>query len=174
MVSGSQGVIYSKLSIYLNSLRDHLHPFSIATNIIQSDRARLDTVLLTLAKLHHVFSQVTNIDDDTRELVQSNLEKRWKRLGPDREVFILAVAFNPYLKTRCFRASNPALTAGALSLMFCRVFHRLMGQQPNSELVAAFDKYIRGLGRWSDASLQLDDWRQRAALDVSTILQIYL
>ena len=124
-------------------------------------------MLLTLGKLYEIFANPLIADAETRQLVHSHLEHRWKKYGGrDREIFILAVVFNPYVKTRAFRTDNPALSQGQLSLMFARTFRRLMGQAPNSALMSAFDKYLAGLGRWSDDSLQLAAWRQIALLEV--------
>ncbi|KAI0739535.1 hypothetical protein C8Q80DRAFT_1274601 [Daedaleopsis nitida] len=39
--------------------------------------------------------------------------------------------------------------------MFSHVFEHMMGQKPNAALSAAFQKYLRSVGRWLAESLQL-------------------
>ncbi|KZT64568.1 hypothetical protein DAEQUDRAFT_678347, partial [Daedalea quercina L-15889] len=58
----------------LKRLSDHLRPLAIATNLFQSDDVRLDIVLITLAKLYHIFSD-PHLELSVRRAVLSSLEK---------------------------------------------------------------------------------------------------
>lgn len=80
---------------------------------------------------------------------------------------ILALVMNPYVRQDCFDERNPALTSGELSKMFTRVYKRIMQQEPDVFLLAAFDDYIQRIGRWSDSALQLDLWKTAAEMQVS-------
>ena len=148
------------------SLQNHLRPFTVAINAIQSDRARLDTVLVTLAKLYHIYMDPINFNNDTRQSVHEALEKCWQRPGDDCEVFILAAILNPFIRCKPFNTRNPVFTLGELSKMFEHVFKYFMGQSPNIVLKAAFDAYINNVGCWSDYSLQVNNRQQAAALEV--------
>lgn len=125
-------------------------------------------MLIVLGKLFNTFSTDSGpeFDETTCQDTIAHLEKRWNRLEGDREVFILALIFNPYVRTKCFNPRNPATTPGELASMFERVFKRLMGQTPDSSLMHAFDSYLNNIGRWSDASLRLSEWKDRANMEV--------
>ncbi|KAI0362751.1 hypothetical protein OH77DRAFT_1379925, partial [Trametes cingulata] len=149
----------------LKSLRKHLEPLAVATNITQSDRTRLDDVLLTLGKLYTIYSDASEFDRETSQLMVDKLETRWRKQGSNREVFILAMVFNPYVRKDCFNPQNPALTPGELLNMFCRVYRRMMQQEPNLELIVAFEEYLGRVGRWSDEALHLPKWKAQAELE---------
>ncbi|RPD67868.1 hypothetical protein L226DRAFT_527591 [Lentinus tigrinus ALCF2SS1-7] len=134
------------------NLRNHLLPFVITTDITQSNHVHLDTAVLTLAMLFHI-----------------HLEKRWLQLGPDCEVFLITLVLNPYIRDRCFRQNNPAVSKGELSLMFKCVFTRLMEQKPNSALIIAFNNYLAGIGQFLSSSLQLDQWWDTAIKERTNI-----
>lgn len=51
--------------------------------------------------------------------------------------------------------------------MFTRVYKRIMQQEPDVLLLAAFDDYVQRLGRWTDSALQLDLWKTAAEMQVS-------
>ena len=123
---------------------------------------------MVLGKLFNTFSTEggPEFDTATRQDTIMHIEKRWNRLEGDREVFVLALVFNPYIRTRCFNPRNPATTPGELTSMFERVFERLMGETPDIALMEAFDSYLNNIGRWSDASLRLSEWKKRAEMEV--------
>ena len=143
----------------------------MAINITQADDTRLDTVLITLGKLFQIFSDpLRPLREDVRNVVLTRLEARWGNLGSDREIFILALVLNPYVRTSCFQQSNRNLTEGALLDMFERVFKRVMQRDPDSELMIAFGDYIARVGRWSDNTMRLSMWREQAVREVCASL----
>ncbi|KAI0363378.1 hypothetical protein BV20DRAFT_928038, partial [Pilatotrama ljubarskyi] len=143
-------------------LRRHLEPFAIATNVTQSDCTRLDDILIILGKLFAVFADVSTFDRETSLLMTAKLEARWLKQGVNREVFILALTLNPFIRRDCFNPRNPALTPGALVNMFSRVYRWMMQQEPNYELTVAFEEYLSRVGRWSDVSMGLPALKKKA------------
>ena len=95
------------LTILNDSVHSHLKPLVIAVNTTQANNACLDTVLLTLGQLYHIFLD-SQYEPDVIRTIHESLEKRWKRT--DQEVFILAVVLKPYLCRKCFRSNNIATT----------------------------------------------------------------
>ncbi|EPQ49944.1 hypothetical protein GLOTRDRAFT_23281, partial [Gloeophyllum trabeum ATCC 11539] len=124
----------------LRVVQRHLEPFAIAANVTQANNARLDVVLMTLANLYRVFSDPT-----------------------EREVFLLALVLNPYVRTRCFNRRNPLVTPGSLWQMVQRQFHRMFGEDPDAEFEITFTEYIKNIGEFSDAAMDLDGKKKRAA-----------
>ncbi|KAI0763741.1 hypothetical protein BD413DRAFT_579730 [Trametes elegans] len=133
----------------LHSLYKHLAPFSIATNIAQADNTRLDTILLTLGKLAHIFSD--------------------PKVGDDREIFILALLFNPYVCHDCFNSANSALTVASLRRIFKCMFRRMMQHEPDVQVMQAFSDYLACVGQWSDESMMLQNWRKQAVYKGTSI-----
>lgn len=88
----------------------HLEPLAKAANATQSDCARLDVVLVTLANLFHYFSSAQGLDATAAAAVLESLERRWANV--DQDVFILAVVFNPYIRLSCFAEGSPFRTPG--------------------------------------------------------------
>ncbi|KAI0771477.1 ribonuclease H-like domain-containing protein [Trametes elegans] len=158
----------------LHSLYKHLAPFSIATNIAQADNTRLDTILLTLGKLACIFSDPVEIDPRTRTTILTLLEDRWKKVGDNREIFILALLFNPYVRRDCFNSANPALTVASLWRIFKRVFRRMMQREPDVQVMRAFSDYLARVGQWSDESMMLQDWRKQAVYEAGTNRSCYV
>ncbi|KAI8995600.1 hypothetical protein BD414DRAFT_479987 [Trametes punicea] len=46
--------------------------------------------------------------------------------------------------------------------MFKRLFHQVMQQNADFEVMQAFSDYLSRVGRWSDESMSLKDWKTRA------------
>ena len=150
------------------SVRDHIEPLAIAANATQGDNARLDVVLLTLANLYHTY---TTFDESVRTTMHRSLEKRWKKTGKERELYILAVIFNPFLRrTRPFRPNNPRLTPQALWTMFRENYKRMFKIEErltDPSLKKSFFDYLAGVGCWSDASMDVEEEIQIAKETVS-------
>ena len=62
------------LTLFADSVRDHLAPLAAAANTIQSDNCRLDTVLIALANLYRMFSD-SKYDLEIRRSILRSLEK---------------------------------------------------------------------------------------------------
>ena len=144
---------YSQLYICTYRLQKHLEPLAIAANVVQADNARLDTVLMTLGSLYGTLSQSSLFDGPVREQLTKSLEKRWAQA--DREVFILAVVLNPYLRTAYFNRRNPGLTEGALWNMLKHVCQYMMGKEPTFTLIEVFTNYLHCIGWYSDEAMAL-------------------
>ncbi|KAJ7753324.1 ribonuclease H-like domain-containing protein, partial [Mycena maculata] len=83
-----------------------LEPLAIAAKCMQAPDAGLDQVLLMLGNLYRIYGS-PEINSRVRSCVRKSLEKRW--LAMEREVFILAVYLNPYIRGSAFSPKNPAL-----------------------------------------------------------------
>ncbi|THU86689.1 hypothetical protein K435DRAFT_607976, partial [Dendrothele bispora CBS 962.96] len=130
----------------IESLRNLLRPFAIAANAIQADNCRLDTVLLIIANLYRIHSQSVTID-----------------ARADRNIFILAVVFNPYIRSKAFNPSNQISTPGRIWLLVRAAFTRFSkGQEPDDEFREAFRDYYGGIGSWSDLNMGLADYHSAA------------
>ncbi|THU98904.1 hypothetical protein K435DRAFT_720273, partial [Dendrothele bispora CBS 962.96] len=129
----------------VESVRDLLRPFAIAVNALQADNCRLDTVLFTLAKLYHIHSQSNST------------------VSTDRDVFILAVVFNPYIRVKAFNPRNILSTPAGLWNLVRQTFKRFSkGEDPNAEFREHFTAYLRNTGQWSDEGMSLKIHRENA------------
>ncbi|KAH9889016.1 ribonuclease H-like domain-containing protein [Cubamyces lactineus] len=120
---------------HLREARDHLEPLAIASNATQGDNARLDVVLVTLASLYLIYSDAS----------------------PERDLYILAVVLNPFLRLAPLRGNNLLLTHKALWQMFKRNYERMMQQRTDNELYSTFLEYFKGVGEWSDKGMGLEE-----------------
>jgi len=85
------------LLIYVERTCSHLEPLTIAANITQASNTRLYHVLMTLANLYRIYSNLNPIkDSDVRDKILASLEKRWA--AADQEPFIAAILLNPFLR----------------------------------------------------------------------------
>ncbi|KAH7869208.1 ribonuclease H-like domain-containing protein, partial [Lentinula edodes] len=131
----------------------HLEPLAIAANILQGDSVRFDHVLLTLGNLYRIFGNLPIEDHEVSHHMQTVFERRWKNC--DQELFILAVFFNPYIRSKCF--NHDTLTQMALMKMAGRIFERLTGQKflGDTGFMIAFQDYYSGIGVFSDGEMCL-------------------
>ncbi|KAL1739260.1 ribonuclease H-like domain-containing protein [Schizophyllum fasciatum] len=145
----------------LKKVKLHLQPLAIAANVTQSDHARLDTVLLTLANLYRVFSD-PSLDPSICTAVHKSLEKRWKKI--DQDIFILAVIFNPYIRTACFPSTSPFCRPGRIRQLVNKCYKRIFNTtvEPNIEFTSALTDYLNGVGSWSAESMDLAGHKARA------------
>jgi hypothetical protein len=123
-------------------IRKILEPLAAAANVTQADHANLGTVLLTLAYLYQVFDDI-DMDEQVRERIQSSIERRWKKV--DREMFILALVFNPYIRTDAFAETSTFRSIGTLYPIVVHAYKRLFNttEEPNAEFRRAFSDYLR-------------------------------
>ncbi|KAI9069277.1 hypothetical protein FKP32DRAFT_1560060, partial [Trametes sanguinea] len=150
----------------------HLRPLAVATNILQADNARLDHVLLVLENLFRLFADPHDFDANTWLLKLGLIEERWRKIAAEHEPFIIALVLNPYIRYDCFNRANPAISGAALWQMFKRVFQRVMQQDAGPEVMKAFSNYLAHVGRWSDDAMMLEEWRQEAAFECSSIIDL--
>ncbi|THU88733.1 hypothetical protein K435DRAFT_556512, partial [Dendrothele bispora CBS 962.96] len=143
------------------SIRNLLKPFAIATNAAQADNCRLDTVLLLLGYLyhHHKYAQ---IDDRIQRTILDSLEKRWKKA--DRDVFVLAIVFNPYIRKKAFNKSSRLSAVAGLRNIAVRTFKRFyQDEEPNLEFRSSFSDYLNEIGKWTNTEMDLNYFREQAA-----------
>ncbi|KAF8062590.1 ribonuclease H-like domain-containing protein [Lyophyllum atratum] len=113
-----------------------LEPLAIAANITQASDTRLDHVLLTLGNF--------------------SLEKRWDKA--DQDIFILAVFFNPFIRSHLFQPN--ALTESQLHSIVEAVFKRFFSRAGDVPLMRAFTDYVREQGEFSRDAMQLDRMKE--------------
>ena len=138
-----------------SSVKTHLEPLAIATNILQSSRTRLDHVLLTLGNLYYVYSS-SAFTSEVRDHMLGRLEFRWgKGAKPDHDVFILAVILNPYVRATCFNREK--LSGQDIINLTTAVFKRLFLSAPGPSFVAALEQYLEWQGEYSSENMGLDE-----------------
>lgn len=72
--------------------------------------------------------------------VTDSIDKRWKKA--DRDIFILAAVFNPYIRGRAFDPSNELATAGRMWSLVRKAFKQFSnGEEPNAQFRDAFSEY---------------------------------
>ncbi|KAI0027258.1 ribonuclease H-like domain-containing protein, partial [Vararia minispora EC-137] len=124
----------------LSHIQEHLAPLAAATNILQSDHCRLDTVLITLANLVRKFSS-------------GRLEKCWAK--QDQDFFILAIILNPWIRVSAFAKDSKYRRGIEVVKLACNVYRRLFQRDPDTEFELAVTAYIHRDGRWSDKEMRL-------------------
>lgn len=146
---------------------------AVAANVTQSASARLDQVLITLARLHWIYSQPP-YDASVRGGIHRSLALRWRK-NADRDVFILAVFLNPYYRNKLFNRYNPALMPAALYSMVVRVAQRILKlPEISADFDSAFWDYIEDRGEYSTEKMSLDRHqsmavKQKTSVDICRI-----
>ncbi|KAG5640471.1 hypothetical protein DXG03_008547 [Asterophora parasitica] len=119
----------------LRRIKDHLEPLAVAANVMQSDNACLDIVVITLVNLCQIYlDPACQFDPAIASAVLASLKKWWANC--DQPIFILAIVFNPYICTSFFRAHQPI-------------------GKPDDDFHSKFMKYTRRAGDWSDEGMLL-------------------
>ncbi|KAL0071845.1 hypothetical protein AAF712_000767 [Marasmius tenuissimus] len=142
----------------------HMEPLAIAVNVLQSHSCRFDQVLLTLGNLFRIFNDLSRSDPDdeaVRQAIHKSLERRWK--SADQEVMILAVFFNPFIRSRCFNADF--LPPIQLFHIMCRVYARLRISDPvedNDDFLGVYREYSSRSGIFSDMAMGLEFHKQES------------
>ncbi|KII89273.1 hypothetical protein PLICRDRAFT_175485 [Plicaturopsis crispa FD-325 SS-3] len=157
----------SSFWVNLAKVKTHLEPLAIAANITQSAHTRLDHILLVLANLTRIYSNPA-IDQAVRERICNSLETRWR--SADQDVFILAVFFNPYIRSRCFA---PSITQAKIWACVERVYKRIYNQDVSVELFEAFGEYYRRCGMFSDEDMALGNMKamfDKKDMDIDLVL----
>ncbi|KAJ7041926.1 ribonuclease H-like domain-containing protein [Mycena alexandri] len=116
----------------LERIATHLEPLAIASNVLQAPSCRLDMVLLTLGNLYRIF---------------------------DQELMVLAVFFNPFVRTRPF---NPAALPPIMFFHLARrAFKRLLRQDATGDagFLEAFNSYYDNTGLFSDSTMWIEGSR---------------
>src|SRR5215813_11526507 len=89
------------------SIKAHIEPLAIAVNVAQEANTRCDQVLLLLANLYQVYTNIRRRDCTSAEWVGGedehpvspiieSIEKRWEKA--DQDLFIAALFLNPFIK----------------------------------------------------------------------------
>ncbi|KAM5535809.1 hypothetical protein V8D89_010532 [Ganoderma adspersum] len=150
--------------ISLKQAHEHIKPLAVASNATQGDHAQLDVVLITLANLYRIYSDTSRFSDSVRDTMHTSLEKRWKKAGPERELYLLAIIFNPSLRVTPFHPKNPLFSRQNIWLMFKRNYARMFQcDDPEIDIRDQLFEYLDHVGDWSDESIGLNDAKKSAA-----------
>ncbi|KAJ3008701.1 hypothetical protein NUW54_g3057 [Trametes sanguinea] len=113
----------------LTRVKRHLEPLAIATNITQSNRSRLDEVLITFGTLFHFFHSLSDPEEATvKEAVLRSLATRWGKA--DQDVFIAAVILNPFIKSKPFQRLPQVFSMAAIHALLQRLWKRFYPLHP--------------------------------------------
>ncbi|GJE84312.1 hypothetical protein PsYK624_003880 [Phanerochaete sordida] len=143
--------------VRLTRVKTYLEPLAIAANVTQASHTRLDHVLITLGKLFHAFSD-PKIDPAVSAKVHGSMERRWSRA--DQDLYILAVFFNPYIRSSCF--ATEYLPSATLIDIAHRAFKRFFGCEPDAGFRSALVDYIRRRAEFTDQGMGLEGARAEA------------
>lgn len=149
--------------------RSHLEPLAIAANATQGDNARLDVVLTTLGTLYLIYGDTIRFDDVVRAIMHKSLEMRWKNAGIERDLYLLAIILNPYLRLLPLRKNNPLFTRQGLWKMLERCYERTMQAPVDNALHSAFTGYLSAVGEWTSDAMGLDTLQSLADRAVSAV-----
>ena len=120
---------------------------------MQSDHARLDTLLITLANLFRIFSNDHTLNLDVRRAVLRSLEGRWAK--QDQDVIILACILNPFIRGDIFSPRSPFHCPNKIIEIASTAYRRFCRQEPNMEFQKAVQEYMNRHGRWSHQQMGL-------------------
>ncbi|KAJ7238184.1 ribonuclease H-like domain-containing protein [Mycena rebaudengoi] len=134
-----------------------LEPLAIAAKCMQVPDAGLDQVLLMLGNLYRIYGSPVIIQR-VHNCVRKSLEKRW--LAMEREVFILAVFLNPYIRGSTFSAKNPALKPISLYNMAKPLFKRFFDEEPDLDFHSAFFDYSNNAREFSRTYMNLTEMKE--------------
>lgn len=148
----------------------HLEPLARAANITQSDSARLDVVLVTLANLYHYFSSTDGLVADAARAVRESLERRWAKA--DQDIFLLALVLNPYIRTTCFAQGSPFRMPGKIRQLAEAAFERFYGTPPGMDFGNELVNYLSKKGAWSDEQMKLKHLKDQAKIEVRARTEI--
>lgn len=141
-------------------MKSHLEPFAYASNIAQSDKAQLDSVLMVLALLYHrfrSFPQHTTSDTIISETVCNSINSRWE--ASDQDLFIAAVILNPMHKLRPFQ-TTPWLSPAIISVLMSRLYTRFFKTPAPRELLQEVPDYLRNKGLYSQMAVYVSMYMQ--------------
>ncbi|KAJ7444334.1 hypothetical protein FB451DRAFT_939805, partial [Mycena latifolia] len=102
--------------INIGRIDQHLEPLAIAVNVLQAPDCRRDTVLLTLANLFRIFSNLGLEDTIVKKTI----------------AYDSSGIFNPYLCARCFK--RDVLPANKMLHLVQHAFQRLLGQDATGDM----------------------------------------
>jgi hypothetical protein len=150
-----------------------MEPLAIACNVTQGNDARMDVVLLCLANLFRIYSNL-RYPEDVRHVILESLEKRWAKT--DQILFVLAIVFNPWIRLDCFGDQVPIHHFPRLWTIFWSTYKRLFSlkpgpngeePQPPPNLRSVLREYIERRGDWSNEAMGLESLKQAADAQVS-------
>ncbi|KAJ7584672.1 hypothetical protein C8J56DRAFT_1054140 [Mycena floridula] len=79
---------------HLQSTAEDIEPICFGTNINQSDDTHPDQFLLSLAGIFLYFSRHSNAA--LSRGMKKRIERRWKDIGHDQELYVVALILNPF------------------------------------------------------------------------------
>jgi hypothetical protein len=125
---------------------------AVGVNVCQSSGTHPDHVILIFGRLCKHYQDLLNTDPIIHAPVVciiESLERRWKKV--DQAVFILALAFNPFLKNSLL---HPSITMMALVGMAKRVYCRVF-KQKERKLPPVLEQTLRNICRNLDLCLEI-------------------
>lgn len=161
------GALVHTCNLKCHSIDLHLRPLAVAANATQSDCARLDVVLVTLAKLYDHFKFGEGLRDEIRPVVMASLKKGWAKV--DQTIFLLALLFNPYIQISCFASNSPLRMAYTILDLADTAFQQFFRVESGPLFREELMNYIAKCGMWSDESMRLLSERQKAKTAVCAI-----
>ncbi|KAJ7745030.1 hypothetical protein B0H14DRAFT_2406790, partial [Mycena olivaceomarginata] len=103
--------------------------------------------------------------------IRKSLEKRW--LVMEREVFILVVYLNPYIRGTAFSTRNPAVKPISLYNVAKKLYTRFIGTEPDLDFHAAFFDYSRDAREFSRVYMNLAEVKQLCERKIHDLLCIW-
>ncbi|KAJ7122705.1 ribonuclease H-like domain-containing protein [Mycena crocata] len=140
-----------------NLVKMLLEPLAIAAKCMQAPDAGLDQVLLMLGNLYRIYSS-EDINSRVRNCIQRSLEKRWRAM--ERDIFILALYLNPYIRGSAFSTKNPLVKPISLYNIAKQLYTQFFDEEPDLDFHAAFFDYSRDSNEFSSAYMQLAEMKR--------------
>lgn len=154
------------LILIANSVKNHLEPLAVATNISQAAHCRLDQVILIFGLLHMRYTKLKNESPEDQvacDAILNSLELRWSKA--DQDIFIAAVLLNPLHKAAPFAKMITFSTAGIYTLL-CRLWTRFYKSAPPAGLLGEMKDYFDNKGSYDFLNTWIPGLRQQAQQEV--------
>src|SRR5882762_3132948 len=136
------------------SMKRHLEPLAIATNITQASFCHLDQVLLTFGHLIMQYKSMADPEDvvDCTAIIES-IEACWATA--DQEIFIAPMILNPFYKSSPF-APLQFMTNAGIQSMLSHLWWHFYQTKPPPELYQQITGYLHNIGIFSDLKSACD------------------
>ncbi|KAJ7584740.1 ribonuclease H-like domain-containing protein [Mycena floridula] len=140
----------------LDMVIDDLKPICLAVNINQSDKTRPDQFLLSLAGMFLHFKGHSK--PSVASGMVKRIEARWKDIGRDQPLFVLALILNPYEGLNRF-GDNAGVNTFTLNSLLTSTYERVVSRPPSADITEEQqalheEMKLEQLGQISSAFLQ--------------------
>jgi len=148
-------------------IKRFLELLAIASNITQTNSARVDIILITFAFLYIHYSKLLNAEDiKACDAILVSIERHW--LKTDQDVFIAGVLLNPFHKAKPFRVAPFSTLAGLYNLLH-HLWKRFYHEDPPAELYVEYKAYINGTGDFQAMNNFMQGMQKSAEKEVCQI-----